>query len=90
MISVCGKNIKLQGRLIRIARLDGDQYRFLDDPEAMLEGLRKCGVRIDLFTFMQRLPETSPKFAYPKEDENVCKSCSVRRLVNARAITRFE
>jgi len=57
--------------VIRIARLDGDKYRFLDDPEPVLDGLRNCGVRIDLFTFMQRLPETSPKFAYPMEWDNL-------------------
>jgi hypothetical protein len=71
LTKICGKDIKIEGRFIRIARLDGDQYRFLDDPEAILEGLRKCGVRIDLFTFMQRLPETSPKFAYPMEWYNL-------------------
>jgi len=37
----------------------------------MLEALRKCGTRIDLFTFMQRLPETSPKYDYPMESDNL-------------------
>jgi len=27
--------------------------------------LRECGTRIDLFTFIQSLPDTSPKFSYP-------------------------
>jgi hypothetical protein len=71
VISICGRNIKVQGRLIQIARLDGDKYRFLDDPETLLRELRKCTQRIDLFTFMQRLPETLPKFPYPMEWENL-------------------
>ena len=71
LINVCGTKIKVQGRLLRIARLDGDGYSFLDDPEAVLEGLRNCGVRIDLFTFLQRLPETSPKYRYPMEWDNL-------------------
>ena len=58
-MKICGEDIKVEGKLIRIARLDGDQYMFLDDPDAVLEALRKSGVRVDLFTFMQRLPETS-------------------------------
>ena len=70
LINVCGKEIKLQGRLIRIASVDGDMYQFLDDPEAMIEDLRKCGVRIDLFTFMQKLTETRPKYRYPMEWDN--------------------
>lgn len=71
MVSVCGRNFKVQGRLIRVARVDGDKYRFLSDPEPVLDGLRECGVRIDLFTFMQRLPETTPKYEYPMEWDNL-------------------
>jgi hypothetical protein len=68
---VCDKEIRIHGRLLRIARLEGDKYVFLDDPEKVLSGLRKCGTRIDLFTFLQRLPETSPKYAYPMEWDNL-------------------
>jgi len=60
-MKVCGKDVKIQGRLVRIAYPELDKYELLDDPEAMLEGLRRCGVRIDLFTFMQIMPEASPK-----------------------------
>jgi hypothetical protein len=70
-IKICGKDIKVEGRLIRIARLDGEKFTFPDDPEAVLNGLRKCGTRIDLFTFLQKLPETSPKYAYPMEWDNL-------------------
>ena len=68
---VCGKEIKIQGRLIRIASPELDKYELLTDPEAVLAGLRKSGSRIDLVTFMQIMPETSPKFAYPMEWDNL-------------------
>jgi hypothetical protein len=71
LIRVCGKEIRVEGRLLRIARLDADKYQFLNDPEPVLDGLRKSGIRIDLFTFMQKLPETSPKYAYPTEWDNL-------------------
>ena len=71
LIKVCGKEIRVQGRFVRIARLEADLYHFLENPEAMLDELRKCGTRIDLFTFMQRLPETSPKYSYPMEWDNL-------------------
>lgn len=71
LINVCGKEIKVQGKAVRIGRLDADKYQFLDDPEPMLEGLRKSGKRIDLFTFMQRLPESKPKYQYPMEMDNL-------------------
>jgi hypothetical protein len=70
-MKVCSKDIRVEGRLIRVARVDGDKYEFVDDPEPVLEGLRKSGVRVDLFTFMQKLPETSPKFRYPMEWDNL-------------------
>jgi hypothetical protein len=70
-MKVCGQEIKVQGRLIRIARLDADGYHFLDDPEVLIDGLKRCGTRIDLFTFRQKLPESSPKYSYPMEWDNV-------------------
>jgi hypothetical protein len=71
LIKVCGMNVKVEGRLIRIARIDGDKYTFPADPEAMLEELRRCGTRIDLFTFLQRLPEISPQYGYAMEWDNL-------------------
>jgi len=71
VIRVCGKDIRVQGRIIRIARIDGDKYTYPDDPEAFLEGLRKCGTRIDLFTFLQKLSEPEPKYPYPMEWDNL-------------------
>ena len=70
-MKVCGREIKISGRLIRIARLDADKYEFLEDPEALLEGLRQSGKRIDLFTFMQVMPDTEKKFNYPAEIDNL-------------------
>ena len=68
---VCGKEIRVEGFLCRVARLDADKYKFLEDPKPILEGLRKSGARVDLFTFLQELPETSPKFSYPMEWDNL-------------------
>jgi hypothetical protein len=53
-----------------MARLDGEKFRFLEDPETVLDGLRKSRTRIDLFTFTQRLPNTKPLFPYPMEWDN--------------------
>ncbi len=69
-MKVCGREVKVQGSLIRIARLEADGYHFLENTEVFLNGLRECGARIDLFTFIQKLPETSPKYAYPMEWDN--------------------
>ena len=67
---VGGKEIRVSGRMVRMARLDGEKFRFLEDPETVLDGLRKSRTRIDLFTFTQRLPNTKPLFPYPMEWDN--------------------
>lgn len=71
MINVCGKDVRISGRWLRVAGLDGDLYTFPDNLDALVDGLRKCGKRIDLFTFLQRLPETEPKYKFPMEWDNL-------------------
>lgn len=71
-----GEDIRIQGKFVRTARLELEKYEFLDDPTAVIEDLRSSGVRIDLFTFLQRLPESilskpSPKYDYPMEWDNL-------------------
>jgi hypothetical protein len=70
-IEVNGKAISIRGRFVRIARLDGDKYHFIDDPMPFLDRLQHCGTRIDLFTFMQKVDEPTPKFNYPMEWDNL-------------------
>lgn len=69
-MEICGKELRIDGRLIRIGYVDGEGYQFLEDPEAALDSVRGCGARVDLFTFIQRLSDTSPKYNYPMEWDN--------------------
>jgi hypothetical protein len=70
-VNVCGKDVKVQGRLVRIARLAAEGFEFLEDPEAAVTYLRESGSGIDLFTFMPKLPHTSPEYSYAVEGDNV-------------------
>lgn len=70
-LDVEGKEVRIDGRLIRIAFLDGEGYQFLEDPKTMLETLQKSAARIDLFTFTQRLSDTTPKHGYTMEWDNM-------------------
>ena len=70
-LEICGKELRINGRIIRIGYIDGEGYQFLDDPEAALESLRKSGPRVDIFTFIQKLSETTPKYKYPMEWDNM-------------------
>ena len=64
------RNVIVQGRLCRVAHVDGEGYKFLADPESAIAALRTSNTRADIFTFMQELPETSPRYKYPFEWDN--------------------
>jgi hypothetical protein len=68
-MKVCGKDLRVGGRLVRVARLAAEGFEFLDDPKAVLRHLR--GSMIDILTFMERLPYTSPRYDYSVEWDNV-------------------
>jgi hypothetical protein len=70
-VEIYGKEIRIRGKLARVAYLDGEGYQFLESLEAALEAIRQAGRRIDLFTFIQKLSEPSPKFSYPMEWDNM-------------------
>lgn len=70
-MNVCGKEIEVRGRAIRIARLAAETYEFLGDPQAAVKLLRDSGARIDLFTFTQQLPDVTPRYDYPMEWDNL-------------------
>jgi len=65
------RELRITGRLCRVAHLDADDYKFLDNPEPVVSELRKSKLGIDLFTFLQKLPDTSPKYPYPQEMDNL-------------------
>jgi hypothetical protein len=68
---VCDKDIQVRGMVLRSARLAADGYEFLEDPEPTLEALRRSAARVDLFSFTQHLPYTTPRHRYPMEWDNV-------------------
>jgi hypothetical protein len=70
-MNIAGREVKVQGRLCRVAYLDADDYKFLEDPEAAITELRRSKVRADLFSFLQKLPDSQPKYSYPFEWDNM-------------------
>lgn len=70
LIRICGEEVRVRGNVLRIARLEADRYKFVDDPESALRELKACGSRVDLFTFIQRLPNVSRDYKFPMEWDN--------------------
>jgi hypothetical protein len=71
MIEISGNNIQVHGSLAKIARLDAEKFLFADDPGLIIDALRNSKYRIDIFTFIQKVSETSPKYSYPMEWDNL-------------------
>lgn len=70
-MQICDKLVEIEGKLVRIARLDAEGFDFLDEPEVALRALKKSRSRVDLFTFIQKLSEPLPKYTYPTEPDNM-------------------
>ena len=54
-----------------MAHLDVDKYDSIEPLPALFAGLRASGRRLDLFTFMQIMPDTAPKYSWHMEWDNL-------------------
>lgn len=70
IITVANTEVRLQGRLLRVGKIRGDRYMFINDPQQVIAGLRVANVRVDVFSFIQRLPHVTPEYDYPMEWDN--------------------
>jgi len=68
---VDNKNIAIRGKIIKIAQLRSEWDQDIEDPDSFIKNLNKTGVKADIFTFMQRLPESRPKYSYNMEWDSI-------------------
>ena len=69
--SLEGRDVVVQGRLCRVVHVDDDSYKFLAESESAIAGVCGWSKRANLFTFLQMLPETSPRYPYPFQWDNL-------------------
>ena len=72
-LRINGRNVVVTGSRLKIAAVEDEDLednKTFEQPEFYLEELRRSGVKADLFTFSQKLPETTPKFSYHQEWDN--------------------
>jgi hypothetical protein len=62
--------VTVRGRLARVACLRDEWYEEVEDPNQLIQYLRRRRPRVDIFTFIQRLPDTKPRYDYPMEWDN--------------------
>ena len=70
MILICGNQGLVEGKLIRIARIDAEGYDYIDDPFAAVHEIRATETRADLFTFLQKPLSADLKYSFYRETDN--------------------
>lgn len=73
VLRIEGKPIIASGKCLRVASIYDEHWQAesVEDPALIVTELKKQKVKIDLFTFAQKPPETLPKFNFPIEWENL-------------------
>ncbi len=66
-----GKQYQIHRGLLRILKLRDEVSDSPSDPEATIQEVRQKRLPVDLFTFLQRPPDTSPKFSHYREWDNL-------------------
>jgi len=71
-----GKMIVVRGKRIKLAVVHDEELldTELENPESCVEKLREQmarGLRADIFTFTQKLPDTTPRYSYPSDLDSI-------------------
>lgn len=70
-MDIMGKDIVIKGRLLKKAMIREEWDDDVQDPEGVVRKLEKARAGADIFTFIQRIPESRPRFNYPFEWQSV-------------------
>jgi hypothetical protein len=75
-VDFAGKTLVVMGNRVRVASVHEEDWleTELGDPENCVNELRRQrerGLRIDVVTFAQKIPNTTPQYSYPMEPESI-------------------
>lgn len=68
---VDNKEIIITGRFIKKVQLKSEWDVDIKEPEAFIKQIKNSKIKADIFTFMQRLPESKPKYKYFMEWDSI-------------------
>ena len=63
--------IMIEGGIPRVAHLDQEWFEDVENPDLLVDTIRKTKPTPDIFTFWQRLPEMEPKYSYRMERDAI-------------------
>ena len=71
-IDIDGQTYAINHGPVTVVSLEDDWYEDVRNPERVIEALKRdVDFRADIFSFWQRPPEATPKYAYPMEWEQI-------------------
>ena len=65
--TINGCVLSISGRVLRIATVRDEPYDCIKDPVSLIDTLRKHHPRVDIFSFMQEINDTTPRHAFHME-----------------------
>jgi hypothetical protein len=71
---ILGRTVICTGRWLKLAAIHDEnlaECETVDDPASFIETLERTGLKADFFTFAQKLPDTTPKYPYHLEWDNL-------------------
>jgi hypothetical protein len=70
-LEVDGQTFSLSRGAATSVHLEDEWYDDVRDPQSVIDALKGSPVRVDIFTFWQRLPQTQPEFDFHTEWESI-------------------
>lgn len=70
-MQVDGKEIIINGRFSRIARLKAEYYESVSEPHSFVSSLVAADPRADIFTFVQQIGERTPRYHFHLEWDSI-------------------
>jgi hypothetical protein len=73
-VQVDGRTVIMSGRWLKKASVQDEDLlegETMTDPASFVQRLKQAAPTADIFTFFQRLPETTPKYTYHVEWDNI-------------------
>jgi hypothetical protein len=68
---VDGKELIVTGKFTRTATLAEEWYEDVDAPASIVKGIEQSNQPVDIFSFWQRLPDTTPRHSYHMEWDSI-------------------
>ena len=70
---ICGRTVVVTGNWLRQASIKDEDVvegEIVANPSVFLEELKRSALHADIFSFSQKIPDTTPKYSYPFEWDN--------------------